>query len=241
VEKFQGRTELNQIDTARSFAREARGRLLTVGRRLSTQPMLRASRERMAGALRFFSVWMRSPVRTGSIVPSSGDLARKIVRVVRPGAGRVIELGGGTGVFTRALLDLGLPPAELEVVEIDPELVRGLRRQFRNVAILDADASDLVASVAGTAGDYQAVISGLPMLTIPRQQQRAILAAAFELLGDRGAFYQFTYATRPPLDPALINEFGLGVVQIDTSWRNFPPARIYRFTRRCAIACSDTA
>lgn len=175
---------------------------------------------------------MRSPLRTGSVVPSSQDLASKIVGEVRPGHGNVIELGGGTGVFTRALLELGVPAAELEVVEINAELARGLRKQFPGIRVIEANATDLVNSVASGPGDYQAVISGLPLLIIPKAEQRAILEAVFALLSEEGALYQFTYSVRSPIDADLLEEFGLCHDQIATSWMNIPPARVFRYFRR---------
>jgi 16S rRNA (adenine1518-N6/adenine1519-N6)-dimethyltransferase len=41
---------------------------------------------------------------------------------------RVLEIGPGTGILTRALLDAG---ARVLAVELDPELCRGLRERFR--------------------------------------------------------------------------------------------------------------
>jgi len=183
-------------------------------------------------ALRFFRAWMRSPIRTGAIVPSGQDLAGKIVQEVRPHQGRVIELGGGTGAFTRALLELGVLTEDLEVVEINPELARGLRKQFPGVRVIQANATELVRSVSGKPGEYQAIISGLPMLAIPKAVQRSILAASFTLLAEEGALYQFTYSNRSPIDQDILDEFGLNHAQIATSWRNFPPARVFRFTQR---------
>ena len=189
------------------------------------------ARRKSSTYLDFMSAWLRNPRQTASIVPSSSHLADLIVQGVRPGRGRVIELGGGTGVFTDAILALGVAAEELEVVEINHDLARQLRRRFPHVTIIEARAGALSRHVAGKPGDYQAVISGLPLLTMKRAQQRDILTEAFALLGEEGAMYQFTYATKCPVGADLLARLGLRSEETGFTWRNFPPARVFRFTR----------
>ena len=54
--------------------------------------------------LLFWRQYISSPLAIGAIAPSSERLARQMIRHLSPGAGLVMELGPGTGVFTRALL-----------------------------------------------------------------------------------------------------------------------------------------
>jgi 23S rRNA (adenine-N6)-dimethyltransferase len=51
----------------------------------------------------------------------------------------VVDIGAGTGAFTRALLDAG---AEVVALELDPRLAAGLRRRFgsRSARVVEADA-----------------------------------------------------------------------------------------------------
>ena len=73
----------------------------------------------------FLRRWLANPLQMGSIVPSSPALCRRIVAAIcRAPEEAVLELGAGTGVIGRALLDAGLPPAQLIVVEIVPETGR---------------------------------------------------------------------------------------------------------------------
>src|SRR5918912_3490011 len=68
----------------------------------------------------FFLRWLKAPHRIGAVAPSSRFLARAMAREVDVrGSGLVVELGGGTGSITRALLDAGLAPDRLIVVERD--------------------------------------------------------------------------------------------------------------------------
>src|SRR5690606_11273578 len=88
----------------------------------------------------FLAAWVRKPKQTASIVPSSRYLARLMVQSINPEGSRVLELGGGTGVFTRAILRTGLSPEKLEVVEINPAFARGLRHHFPHVSVLETPA-----------------------------------------------------------------------------------------------------
>src|SRR3974390_3481033 len=81
-----------------------------------------------ANPLMFFRRWLAHPLQMGSIVPSSAALCRRVVRHTRrAGDEAVLELGAGTGVISRALLEAGLPPERLIVVEIVPDMAEHLR------------------------------------------------------------------------------------------------------------------
>ena len=52
----------------------------------------------------FFSRWLANPLQMGSIVPSSQALCERVVRATKRGPDEaILELGGGTGVISRAL------------------------------------------------------------------------------------------------------------------------------------------
>ncbi|TNF05072.1 MAG: methyltransferase domain-containing protein [Sphingomonadales bacterium] len=184
---------------------------------------------RVAEYLDFLAAWVRKPRQTASVVPSSRFLARLMVRDIDPDGGRVIELGGGTGVFTREILATGLPPEKLEVVEINPDFARRLEYRFPGVDIIRHRAESISAHVAGAPGSYQQIISGLPLLAMNQASQRAILEEAFRLLAPGGAFVQFTYSVRSPVNRALLDDMGLVAIRVGQTVRNFPPATIFHF------------
>lgn len=189
-------------------------------------------RARAGEYLDFLAAWVKKPRQTASVVPSSRYLARLMVDRIDPQDGRVLELGGGTGVFTRAILETGLPPEKLEVVEINPAFARGLRRHFPHVSILETPAQIVSTATAGAPGDYQVVVSGLPLLAIDRRVHVDILGEAFRMLRPGGSFVQFTYSMRPPVSREVIDALGLEVVRAGQTVRNFPPATVFRFHRR---------
>ena len=188
-------------------------------------------RARATEYLDFLAAWVQKPRQTASVVPSSRYLARLMVAQIDPSDGRVLELGGGTGVFTRAILKTGLPPEKLEV-EINPAFARGLRRHFPQVSVLETPAQIVSTATAGEPGDYQVVVSGLPLLAMDRHMHHDILSESFRMLQPGGSFVQFTYSLRHPVNREVIEALGLDVVRVGQTVRNFPPATVFRFTRR---------
>ncbi|CCW19427.1 phospholipid N-methyltransferase protein [Sphingobium indicum BiD32] len=189
-------------------------------------------RARATEYLDFLAAWVQKPRQTASVVPSSRYLARLMVAQIDPADGRVLELGGGTGVFTRAILGTGLPPEKLEVVEINPAFARGLRRHFPHVSVLETPAQIVSTAAAGEPGSYQTVVSGLPLLAMDRHVHLDILSESFRMLQPGGSFVQFTYSMRPPVSREVIDALELDVVRVGQTVRNFPPATVFRFTRR---------
>ncbi len=189
------------------------------------------ARVRATEYLDFLAAWLRKPRQTASVVPSSRFLARLMVRDIDPVGGRVIELGGGTGVFTREILTTGLPPEKLEVVEINPAFARGLERHFPSVDIIRHRAESISAHVSGEPGSYQRVISGLPLLAMSQTTQREIVEEAFKLLAPDGVFVQFTYSVRSPINQAVLDDMGVVATRMGQTVRNFPPATVFHFRK----------
>ncbi len=134
----------------------------------------------------FFVQWLKNPLRVAAISPSSRQLARQMMTQLPRPCRRVIELGGGTGVFTQALLEHGVAPADLLVLELNEELHQHLVRQFpgRQGRLRRCRKPAGIAKGSGFAGDSRAdaIISGLGLLSMPRQTQHSILEAAFDSL-----------------------------------------------------------
>lgn len=148
----------------------------------------------------------------------------------------VVELGAGTGVFTRALLQRGIALRDLLVVELNPEFHAVLCRRFPQLQIINGDARDLRAIVAraGRAHPVDAVVSGLGFLTMPREIQKQILEAVFGVLGEGRSLIQFTYGPRAPIAVDLLDELDLTATRMGFAPLNLPPAFVYRLTRRHA-------
>ena len=124
---------------------------------------------------RFFRAWMRDPLRVASITPSGKALADLIVREIGPQTGRVIELGPGTGVFTRALLRRGVAEEDIILVEKGPEFAALLQQRFPKAVIACTDAAKIARFCAEPAG---AAISGLPLLSMRPSESTTGLSIA---------------------------------------------------------------
>jgi phosphatidylethanolamine/phosphatidyl-N-methylethanolamine N-methyltransferase len=180
---------------------------------------------------RFFGAWLRAPFRVASVIPSSRSLSALITRHIKPGNGRVLELGPGTGVFTYALLNRGIAERDITLVEYGSEFVPLLRQRFP-----DANVKHMSACHVGETGHlqdevYESVISGLPLLTMPPEAVLAILQGCFSRLSEEGGFYQFTYGPKCPVSPALLDGLNLKAEKTGWTWKNFPPAAVYRISR----------
>lgn len=186
-------------------------------------------------AATFFRQWLRNPLRTAALVPSSSELAAAMVAALPRGARRVIELGGGTGAITAALLDAGIPPDALLVLELNEELHAHLRARFPGVHAVLGDARSLPRLAADSGflagGPADAIVSGLGLLNMPPALQREILAAALACLREDGPFVQFTYGPLPPVAEAVVRELHLSVRRGEFVLRNVPPATVYVYRR----------
>jgi phosphatidylethanolamine/phosphatidyl-N-methylethanolamine N-methyltransferase len=191
-------------------------------------------------AMLFLGRWLKAPHRIGAMAPSSRYLARAMAQEIDPRRDRlVIELGGGTGSITRALLQSGLPPERLLVVERDRRLYRLLRWRFPQLRVLRGDAAHLVELVRPLGiTSASAVVSSLPLLSMPRTLRREIVDQSFRLLGERGALIQYTYG---PSSPLAGPEYGVAGRIASRVWLNFPPAAVWRFERAANPAMARVA
>ena len=183
----------------------------------------------------FFRQWLKNPLAVAAITPSSRQLARQMVAELPPDTKRVIELGGGTGVFTEALLEHGIAPDNLLVLELNEQLHQHLRERFVGAHVVCADARDLPTVAARTGflehGKADAVISGLGLLSMPKPTQQSIVEAAFSTLRRDGRLIQFTYGPASPVAKEVLAALDLNARRGNFAWWNMPPATVYVYTR----------
>lgn len=183
----------------------------------------------------FFRQWLRAPLRTASIVPSSPRLGQAMARALPPGAGRVVELGAGTGAITRALLKHRVAPENLLVVELNPQLHSALAEALQGVRVVCGDACQLGALLEATPGfagqPIDAVVSSLGFLSMPPGLVEAIVAEAFRCLAVDGCLIQFTYGPRCPVPGSVLRRLRLDAERVDFTLLNVPPASVYVLRR----------
>lgn len=187
----------------------------------------------VADSLFFLRLWLRNPRRVGAVAPSGRALARRITAGVTPASGPVIELGPGTGAFTQALLERGVAPSSLALIEADRGFAQALEHRYPALRILSTDAAtlgDIEPLFAERAG---AVVSGLPLLAMPPDKVEAIISGVFaRQLRIDGNMYQFTYGPRCPVSRDVLDRYGLQATRTGFALLNIPPASVYRIRRK---------
>lgn len=176
----------------------------------------------------FLGQLLLRPNRIVALSPSSRHLARMMVQEIGPGTGSVIELGSGTGVFTDALIARGVPEERIAMFEINAAFADLLARRFPKAKLMRMSAARCGEAPLQDVG---AVVSGLPLLSMPVEVQRDILTGAFRKLRPGGIYVQFTYGYKAPVTRAVREELGLTWTRSRRIWRNLPPARVYTFRR----------
>ncbi|GEC58334.1 phosphatidylethanolamine/phosphatidyl-N-methylethanolamine N-methyltransferase [Bradyrhizobium japonicum] len=185
-----------------------------------------------ADILPFFRAWVRNPLAVAAVAPSGPTVSSLMVQEITADTGPVIELGPGTGVFTRALLERGVRQRDLTLVEYGSEFIPLLQRRFPGARVLWMDAAWLQRERLFDGAPVGAVVSGLGLLMMPPEKVTAILAGAFGYLRPDGAFYQITYGPRCPVADAILDRLDLQASCIGQTFRNLPPASVYRISRR---------
>ena len=179
----------------------------------------------------FFQTWLRQPAIIGAIMPTRPPLARAMARAA-VGGGPVVELGGGTGPITRALIESGAGPSDLTVIERHPIFHQLLTDRFPSLRVLCGDAQELGNILApAEMGQVGIVVSSLPRVGWPLARQRSILEQCFTALRGDGAFLEFSYGPLSPVPSRLVRELGLVPRRVQRVWDNFPPATIWAYRR----------
>jgi len=152
----------------------------------------------------------------GVIAPSSAALSQAIAQEVHvESIGPVIELGLGTGVVTKALVERRIIPDRLALVEFYRAFCAMPRARYLKAPIVHADAYDVLQHLASSPiSAAPAVITGLARYVQTVEMLFNLLRKACKLMAPGAPFIQFTYAASSPIPQ--------GSARI---WLNLPPAR----------------
>ena len=184
---------------------------------------------------KFLKVFLRAPSRTSAIVPSSPWLAERMIEGLRLNEARVVvELGAGTGAFTRAIQKELHPAALFVAVEINPVFANHLKRRFPRAHVIHDSAEHLdhhLKRLGASSADY--VLSGLPWAGFKGEEQKRILSAVLKVLRPGGFLTTYAYNHVAWLPGGcrfrkLLKSAFAHVSTTRTEWRNLPPAFVYR-------------
>jgi phosphatidylethanolamine/phosphatidyl-N-methylethanolamine N-methyltransferase len=168
----------------------------------------------------------------GTFTQSGPALARAIVdNVGEVRDGQVIlELGPGTGVVTRELVSR-FPNNRIIAVEVLDAFADRIEQTLPHVKVIRGCASKLDTHLAelGIAHEnVAAVVSGIPMLSLPGDLPVRIMASVAGVLQPGRRYVQFTYFEKKW---KKFNLAGFRRVGRRRVWRNLPPAVVLTFER----------
>jgi phosphatidylethanolamine/phosphatidyl-N-methylethanolamine N-methyltransferase len=184
------------------------------------------------------------------VAPSSRFLARTIVQSIPESANkRVLEVGCGTGAFTKEILKKLQDGDEFHVVELCPDFCEAVEttflKQFREenpnivVSLHNAPIEE-----ANLDGKFDAIICGLPFNNFPLELVERLFSvmfgflsqgaelAYFEYLGMRGLKRTFGFPSirreTKQRSKDINNRFAQCSGSQQTVWRNIPSCRVVR-------------
>lgn len=181
------------------------------------------------GLLIFIKEIIANPSAIGAACPSTKQLARNMaLQVPLNHQEFIIELGGGTGAVTAALLEHGIRSEKIIVIERSVALSAHLKSRFPHLRIIQGDASQLTSLLGNDRHHVDTVVSSLPLKSLPDEIVKAIIQETADVLKPGGLFIYYTYDVRhnvAPVFPKFTQIFSKRV------WLNIPPARILVYRR----------
>lgn len=195
-----------------------------------TTGLRKALSEKFGEEIRFFRGWVDQPRAVGSIVPTSNVTARRMASVIDPKSDLpVLELGPGTGVITKAILEHGVEPSRLYSIEYSDDFVRHLRECYPGVNVVHGDAFDLDKTL-GDKRDlvFDSIVSGVPLLNFPVAQRVAYVENLLGRIPPGRPIVQLTYG---PFSPVPAGRGNYSVEHFDFVIRNLPPTQLWIYRR----------
>jgi phospholipid N-methyltransferase len=167
----------------------------------------------------------------GSIVPSSRFLVNAVLEAVDwSRVDVIVEYGPGVGTFTAEILQRMRADATLVVIETNLDFVKCLGDGLLDERlVIEHGSAEHVQEILARRGRSRAdtIVSGIPLGSMPKPLQSAIVTASRNALRPNGDFlvYQFTSRVLPVLRETFQN------VRRGFEFRNLPPAQFF--------VCSD--
>ncbi len=169
---------------------------------------------------------------TGAIMPSSRFLVDAAVNQLKDHLRRnpskpvrILELGPGTGVFTRALVNSLRPADILDVVELNSSFYKMVHDRFHggSVSVYHMSVLDFQAPEP-----YDFIYSSIPYRALPSSISTAIWKKKQRLAKFDGTIIYYRYVSPAPLKPSLERDMLRRYLsRTEIIWRNMPPAQLF--------------
>lgn len=155
-------------------------------------------------AISFLGAVARGPAKVGAITPSSKALARAMTGGLDLDSGKaVVELGPGTGPFTKRLAEVMPDRTRYLGIERDEGFVGILRDRLPAMKVAHGSAEEMGKHL-DEAGldDVGVILSGLPFASLPGFVQDGVIESVVSLMGPGVVFRTFQYVHSWPLPAA---------------------------------------
>ncbi len=186
------------------------------------------------------SKFLRNPRTVGAVSASSKAMAREMVREIPTDKPvNVVELGPGTGSFTRAIVERIAPGSRFLAIELDGEFVERLRPRWPSVEFVLASAEELEHLVKKrNLQPVDHIVSGLPFASLPVDVSRKVMDGIQHTLRPGGTFttFQYLHGYWMPPGRTFRREMSvrMGAPHRQLVLKNFPISFILTWTRPAA-------
>jgi phosphatidylethanolamine/phosphatidyl-N-methylethanolamine N-methyltransferase len=176
----------------------------------------------------FFSEFIRERKTVGAVLPSSKFLAAKMLKGIDFSKDlNIVELGPGTGIFTKEIIKKMSPESNLISIELNNSFYNQLTHRFKNnhgfTPVLGSadNISNIIKELNLVTVDI--IISSLPLAVIPLRVKAGIFREVNKVLKKDGSYIQFQYS----LNAKEILNKRFSSVNISFTPVNIPPAFVY--------------
>ena len=172
----------------------------------------------------FLFNFIKNPVRNASIIPSSKIASSAMMNGIDwEKVNTIVELGPGSGTFTREILARCKPDTQVILFELESSYVDLLRKKFGNrVQVIHASAhlfEEILKDMKLPKADL--IISGLPFLARHLNQ---LIFDSIRHQTDKGAIFRF-FTYMPPIMKLVYK--GINLRKVAFVWKNIPPMWVY--------------
>ncbi|MPQ44629.1 class I SAM-dependent methyltransferase [Clostridium tarantellae] len=175
----------------------------------------------------FLMEYILNPRTVGAVVPSSKNLAKKMVEEINfDNCQCIVEYGPGTGAFTDELLVRRNENTKIILIEYNKEFYKYIKERYKNkknLIIINGSAEnidDYLKTYEINNVDY--IVSGLPFASLSKEVSKTILNKTNNIIGTRGKFITFQYT----LTKKRFFEKYFSKIKIKREFKNIPPAYI---------------
>lgn len=167
--------------------------------------------------------FLAAPRTIGSVAPSSQALTESMLENVDwDKVKTIVELGAGTGVFTKAIIERAAPGTHIFIFEIDDELRDKLGKETGRT--IYSNASHMKEALINEGLDkIDLIVSSIPYAVLPLKTTESIMRALQECIEENGTFVAFQYSLQ------MKKTFQQIFTDVKTRFvaLNIPPAFVY--------------